>query len=119
MEEDLAREGVVAGMQGREFGHELGQVSVVGQSVKHDPPGRRLRPGVWAASWQAYPDRSHNRAGPAALWRGTPGRGLSWPVGVAPVCDRQDGDDPRPVIYGVQGTVIAAPGGQDVLEGRV
>jgi len=58
-----------------------------------------------------------DRANTRRRWMASsPQRGLSWPIGVAPVCDRQDGDDPRPVIYGVQGTVIAAPGGQDFLE---
>ena len=69
-EEDLAREDVVAGMQGREFGHELGEVSVAGQSVKHDPPGggRVLGRGQ-LPHWQAYLHRRHNRHSPAALAR--------------------------------------------------
>jgi len=62
---------------------------------------------------------SHNRHGSAALSRGPPGRGLPWPVGIAPVRDRQDRDDPRPVINGVQSPVSTAPDGQDFLERRV
>jgi hypothetical protein len=45
-----------------------------------------------------------------------PGRVLPWPVGIAPVRDRQDCDDPRLVIDGVESTVITAPGLQDGLE---
>jgi hypothetical protein len=44
---------------------------------------------------------------------------LSRAVGVAPVRDRQDCDDPRPVIDGIQSTVMTAPGRQDVFEGHV
>jgi len=40
----------------------------------------------------------------------SPGRVLSWPVGVAPVRDRQDCDDPRPVIDGIKRAVLTAPG---------
>jgi hypothetical protein len=105
-------------MQGREFGHELGEVSVAGQSVEHDPPGdgrvlgRGQLPGRHTQTVRHNCHaRQHSRAA-------RPG-GLSWPVGVAPVRDRQDRDDPRPVINGIQSTVIAAPGGQDFLERRV
>jgi hypothetical protein len=35
------------------------------------------------------------------------------------VRDRQDCDDPRPVIDGIQSTVMTAPGRQDVFEGHV
>jgi hypothetical protein len=47
------------------------------------------------------------------------GGGSSWTVSVAPAGYRQDGDDPRMVIDGVQGTVATAPGGQHILEGRI
>jgi hypothetical protein len=45
--------------------------------------------------------------------------GSSWTVGVAPVGYRQDGDDPRVVIDGVQGAVVTTAGGQDRLKGRI
>jgi hypothetical protein len=47
------------------------------------------------------------------------GGGSSWTVGIAPVGDRQDRNDPGPVIDGVQGTVVTTAGGQDGFKGRI
>ena len=40
-----------------------------------------------------------------------------WPVGVTAVGNRQDSDGVLPVINGVQGAVVAAPGCPDIVKG--
>ena len=105
-------------MQGRELAHELEDVSVGDQPVEQDPPGggrvlgRGQLPGRHTLTVGQMPQSGDTPAG-------LHGRGLSRPAGVAPVRDRQDCDDPRPVTGGVKSTVTTAPGGQDVLAGRV
>jgi hypothetical protein len=117
-EEDLAREGVIAGMQGRKSGRELGEVSVAGQSVEHDVPGggRVLGRGQLPGRHTLTVGQSRRRS--AALLHGPLGRlSVAGRRRAGPL--RQDRDGPRPVIDGVESTVFTAPGGPDVLEGRV
>jgi hypothetical protein len=40
-----------------------------------------------------------------------------WPVGVTAVGNRQDSDGVLPVVDGVQGAVVAAPGCPDIVKG--
>jgi hypothetical protein len=96
-------------MKGREFAHELKDVSAAGQPVEQHPPGggRALRRGQLPG--RQHPDRSQNGYG-SALAHSPPGRVLSRPVGIAPVRDRQDCDDPGRVIDGIESTVLTAPG---------
>ena len=81
MEEDLAGEGVVAGMQRRQLACQLGYLSIPGQSAQQDPAGggRVVRRGqVLGKHTQTV---GQNRAGRFAFetvaWRAA---ATSWPA---------------------------------------
>jgi hypothetical protein len=78
----------------------------VGSGFERQAPHRDIGTPSMAPTWNYVICEGTDRRLAA---RGC-GCSLPWPVGVAAVGNRQDGNGALPVVDGVQGAIVAAPG---------